>query len=252
MFAGIALLKRMPPVCGPESGAPLPAAIIRLGRSSTAMLRHPGTPVLDEGAAKNALDDWLMNAPVSVPVEVTGEPEIEKVDAGSASATLVTATPDTSAATSVPHVGVAAPPEVGPRKNVLADCVFNANVKAGVVVAVATLVVNSGDRLPALNEVTLPAPTAEITPADMVVVVPSGLTAPNRDVVASGRSVPTIVLNPGVPVTPFGAAKKVLAVCSNRAAENVTTPFEGAENPMLYIGLNGDPVKVIPVTVPCS
>ena len=55
-----------------------------------------------------------------------------------------------------------------------------ANVSAGVVVAVATLVVNKGDRFPALNVVTVPAPPvgAEITPFDMVMVLPSGFTQP--------------------------------------------------------------------------
>lgn len=50
------------------------------------------------------------------------------------------------------NVGVAGEPVKGPAKNVAAVCVFNVNVRAGVDVAVATDVVNTGLRLPAENE----------------------------------------------------------------------------------------------------
>jgi hypothetical protein len=72
-----------------------------------------------------------MNAPVSVPDVVTGDPEIENTDVGSANATLVTVPiPDgRSALVIARNVGVAAPPETGPAKNVFAVSVFNENVK---------------------------------------------------------------------------------------------------------------------------
>jgi hypothetical protein len=61
-----------------------------------------------------------------------------------------------SAATRARNVGAAGPPEVGPANTVFAVCVFNANVKAGVVVGVATDVVNNGLRFPEEKDVTVP------------------------------------------------------------------------------------------------
>ena len=82
-----------------------------------------------------------------------------------------------------------------------------ANVSAGVVVAVATLVVNKGDRFPALNVVTVPAPPvgAEITPFDMVMVLPSGFTQPICPVVAVVQDscpLPLMVIVEPSPLTP--------------------------------------------------
>ena len=78
-----------------------------------------------------------------------------------------------SAATSARNVGPAAPPDVGPANTRLAFCVLNANVKAGVVVGVATDVVNSGERLPEEKEVTEPPLLATVdqyvTPVPFVV-----------------------------------------------------------------------------------
>jgi len=61
------------------------------------------------------------------------------------------------AATSEQYAGVADPPVQFPNI-VSAPAVENANESAGVVVAVATLVVNSGARFPALNVDTPPPP----------------------------------------------------------------------------------------------
>lgn len=63
-----------------------------------------------------------------------------------------------SAFTIARKVGAEAAPVVGPAKNTLADCVLSENERAGVVDAVATLVVNSGERFPDENVVTVPLP----------------------------------------------------------------------------------------------
>jgi len=55
------------------------------------------------------------------------------------------------------YVGPAADPVALP-STVPAAAFVNAKVKAGVVVAVATLVVNIGERVPAENDVTVPVP----------------------------------------------------------------------------------------------
>jgi hypothetical protein len=67
-----------------------------------------------------------------------------------------------SAATRARNVGAAGPPEVGPANTVFAVCVFNANVKAGVVVGVATDVVNNGLRFPEEKDVTVPPEVAGV------------------------------------------------------------------------------------------
>ena len=79
-----------------------------------------------------------------------------------------------SAATRARNVGVAAPPDTGPANTVLGLCVFNEKDSAGVVVGVATEVVNSGERLPEEKEVTEPPPPPEtvdqyVTPVPFVV-----------------------------------------------------------------------------------
>jgi predicted RecA/RadA family phage recombinase len=61
-----------------------------------------------------------------------------------------------SAVTRARKDGAAAAPVVGPANAVFAVCVFNANVKAGVVVGVATDVVNNGLRFPEEKDVTVP------------------------------------------------------------------------------------------------
>jgi hypothetical protein len=78
----------------------------------------------------------------------------------------------------------------------LAACAMPVNVSAGVVVAVATDVVNRGDILPLLNDVTLPAPAAQPTLVTRPpVVVHNGLAlAPSAD--SDG-----VALNVHVPLT---------------------------------------------------
>jgi hypothetical protein len=78
-----------------------------------------------------------------------------------------------SAVTRARNVGAAATPVVGPAKTVFAVCVFSANVKAGVVVAVATDDVTILLMLPALNEVTVPVGAA---PLDAAVSWPCAFT----------------------------------------------------------------------------
>jgi hypothetical protein len=77
-----------------------------------------------------------------------------------------------SALTSARNVGATAAPVVGPANTKFADCVDSVNVNAGVDVAVATEVVNSGVRLPALNEVTVPPPPPPPGPIKAQVLVP--------------------------------------------------------------------------------
>ena len=59
--------------------------------------------------------------------------------------------------------GAAAPPEAGPAKTEFCAAVDSANVSAGVLVAVATEVVKSGERFPALKDVTVPVPAEGAT-----------------------------------------------------------------------------------------
>lgn len=78
-----------------------------------------------------------------------------------------------------------------------------------------------------------PPPTADKIPLVMVTVVPSGLTAPKVDVVATGRSPGTIWRIPTGPREPSGVATKELAV-NPRVALIVRVPF----------AVNGDPITV--------
>jgi hypothetical protein len=74
-----------------------------------------------------------------------------------------------SAATNERNVGAAALPEDGPANILFAVCVLSEKDNAGVVVAVATLVVKSGERFPEENEVTVPP----VAGAALVQFVPS-------------------------------------------------------------------------------
>jgi hypothetical protein len=56
------------------------------------------------------------------------------------------------------YVGTPAPPVAGPASTEFCAALDKANVSAGVLVAVATEVVNNGERLPAENVVTVPEP----------------------------------------------------------------------------------------------
>ena len=58
----------------------------------------------------------------------------------------------------VRNVGAAVPPALLPAKNVFWVTAFSVKLSAGVEAAVATLVVNKGERSPALKVVTVPVP----------------------------------------------------------------------------------------------
>lgn len=155
-----------------------------------------------------------------------------------------------SAADMVLYAGAAVEPVALPRI-VCAAAVERMNVKAGVVVAVATLVVKRGERVPAENEVTVPPPpvTAVITPPDAVIVVPSTLTAPKTEEDATGRSAGTIARKLGAAADPVvGPARTVFALWLMAVAvtvpEVVTAELGVAESKM------PSPVKVTLVTVP--
>jgi hypothetical protein len=70
-----------------------------------------------------------------------------------------------SAVTRARNVGVATPPDTGPAHTVLAVCVLNEKVKAGVVVAVATDDVTMLSMFPALKDVTVPPEEAGVAHA---------------------------------------------------------------------------------------
>jgi hypothetical protein len=78
-----------------------------------------------------------------------------------------------SAATNARNVGVAAIPDVGPENTVLAVCVLKEKDNAGVVVGVATEVVNKGLKLPALKLETVPVDKLEILPAVILKFTPA-------------------------------------------------------------------------------
>ena len=116
-----------------------------------------------------------------------------------------------SAATRVRNVGAAALPVVGPQSTVFAVWVDREKDKAGVVVAVATEVVNSGARLPALKLVTVP-PVAQspeattICPEALIRTQRSGVTGPLKK--SAGR----ICRNDIAPETPFGVPRNLFGV----------------------------------------
>lgn len=122
---------------------------------------------------------------------------------------------------------------------------------AGVVVEVATLVVKSGERLPAETAVTVPPPpvTAVMTPPEAVIVMPSTLTAPNAEAEPSGRSAGTIARNVGAAAEPVvGPARMVLALWLIGVATTepeVVTAVDGVAESKIP-----SPVKVTLVTVP--
>ena len=129
-----------------------------------------------------------------------------------------------SAATNARNVGAKAPPDVGPANTAFAVCVLKENVSAGVVVAVATEVVNKGLNAPALNDVTVPVGA---TPLAAAVINPSALTVMLAYVneptftFTVGRSATTRARNAGIAATPVvGPAHTVLAVCVAIAKDN--------------------------------
>lgn len=105
-----------------------------------------------------------------------------------------------------------------------------------------------------------PPATAEIIPLDIVIVVPSGFTAPNVDVVATGRSAGAIARTVNAPVAPFGVARNELAV-KPRVAVTANVPFvvngdpatvkyDGIVRPMLVSPAGGGPAH--PVALPLA
>src|SRR5205823_6759635 len=63
----------------------------KLGRSAATNARNVGTAAApDDGPAKTVLAVCVVNVPVNVPIEVTGDPLILNTDAGRESPTLVT------------------------------------------------------------------------------------------------------------------------------------------------------------------
>ena len=77
----------------------------------------------------------------------------------------------TSDDTSARNVGATAPPVAGPANTVPAVCVDNVNDSAGVLVGALTLVVNSGERFPALKVVTVPPPPPPPGPISAQVLI---------------------------------------------------------------------------------
>ena len=71
------------------------------------------------------------------------------------------------------YVGAPEPPDDGPAKKSFCPAADKLKLNAGVVVAVATEVVNSGLRFPELNEVTVPEPAE---PFDAAVSCPCAFT----------------------------------------------------------------------------
>jgi hypothetical protein len=94
-----------------------------------------------------------------------------------------------SATTKDRKVGANAPPDAGPANTVFAVCVFNANVKAGVVVGVATDVVNNGLRFPEEKDVTVPVPPV-IAVADTLLPVTLNVTVALLTKFTLGMTVP--------------------------------------------------------------
>jgi hypothetical protein len=117
-----------------------------------------------------------------------------------------------SAATSALNVGAPVPPVAGPANTEFCAALLNAKVSAGVVVAVATLVVKSGLRAPALKLVTVPVP--------------------------AGRSAATSARNVGVAAAPVvGPAHTVLAFCVVIAKVNAG----------VVVGVATDDVMMVPM-----
>jgi hypothetical protein len=103
-----------------------------------------------------------------------------------------------SAAISVRNVG-APVPEVGPANIVWAPCVFKLNDNAGVLVGFATLVVNTGDRLPELKFVSVPlAAPGKVWPAAKVIIPVFAIDSPVRVGVQLGLLLQNIKLTDGV------------------------------------------------------
>jgi hypothetical protein len=180
----------LPKVCGPVH---VIAEVV--GRSAAVMTRMEGTPELPLGVARKefaAVDGKEGRVvKVSVPPKVRFPFNNPKV------------VPE------VPVLEVAAVPKVAPLVLVQVIAPVDATM-------VQSPVIVNPPKAPALlywscpvvpPGLLLPA-AAEITPPEMVTVVPSGLTAPKAPVVANGRSPAAIALILGTPEDPLGLARK--------------------------------------------
>ena len=94
-------------------------------------------------------------SPVSVPTEVSDEARTFEASVPPVSVPAAAGITGMSAATRARNVGAPVEP-FGPANTVFAAALLSVKLKAGVVLAVVTLVVNSGDRVPALKLVTVP------------------------------------------------------------------------------------------------
>jgi len=90
-------------------------------------------------------------------------------------------------------LGAAAPPLGGPAKTELAAAFDKVNVSAGVVVEVATLVVNKGERVPAVKFVTEPPPAPDPV---KVQLVPEQEPAPAEKLKVKAPPVPLMLVTP--------------------------------------------------------
>lgn len=128
-----------------------------------------------------------------------------------------------SPATSARNVGADDPPDVGPANTVLADWLVRLYESAGVVVAVATVVVKIGDKSPDEKLVTVPLPPEP------------------------GKSFAVNLRNVGTPDTPSGLAKtrfELWDMPANATWGQVVGVVTLAENS------GGNPVDEKLVTVP--
>lgn len=95
-------------------------------------------------------------------------------------------------------------------------------LRAGVVVLVATEVVNSGDRFPEVKLVTVPLPppppVAVNTPPEQVIVVPSHFATPKADEEARSDSVATVARLPALLLT--------LQRCAVLSAQSKSCPLD--------------------------
>jgi hypothetical protein len=102
--------------------------------------------------------------------------------------------------------GAPAPPVAGPASTLFWAALDRENVNAGVLVAVATDVVNRGERLPALKAVTEPPPDTHAVPAELQTDTP----------------LPTTIIEYGVQ----GVARGILPPVSTGGETNVVCAGE--------------------------
>jgi hypothetical protein len=152
---------------------------------------------------------------VRVPLLVTGEPETENIF-GTDSPTLVTYdNTGMSAATSARYVGAPDPPLAGPASTSFCPALERENVSAGVVVGLATDVVNNGLRFPALKLETVPLPP----PADVKeMLLPATLNVTVAEFIkfaGAGTGVPLTFTEPEMLPNAASMSKKLSVVTSS-------------------------------------